>query len=33
MALCLFIADSVYYAKRLIRLITNHIKMLKLLQF
>ena len=28
-----FIADSVYYADMLIRLIKNHIKILKLLQF
>jgi len=31
MTLCLLIADSVYYAKKLIRLIKNHIKILKLL--
>jgi len=32
MALCLFIAGSVYYAGKLIRLIKNHRKILKLLQ-
>jgi len=33
MALCIFIADSIYYANKLIKLIKNHIKILKLLQF
>jgi len=33
MALCLFIADNVYYANKSIRLIKNHSKILKLLQF
>jgi len=33
MALCLFIADTVHYASKLIRLIKNHSKILKLLQF
>jgi len=33
MALCLLIADSAFDANKLIRLITNHIKILKLLQF
>jgi len=33
MALCLLIADSVSYAKKLIQLIKNHIEILKFLQF
>jgi len=33
MALCLFIADSVCYANKFIRLIKNHTKVLKSLQF
>jgi len=33
LSLCLFIGDSVYYASKLIRLIKNHSKTLKLLQF
>jgi len=33
MALCLFIADSVYYANKLITFIKNRIKILKMLQF
>jgi len=33
MALCLLIADRVYYANKLIRLNKHHSKMLNLLQF
>jgi len=33
LTLSLFIADSVYYANKLIRLIKNDIKILKWLQF
>jgi len=33
MILCLFIADSIYYANKFMSLIKNHTKILKLLQF